>query len=67
MTDNGNYILDCAFGEIGDPETLDDALKLVPGVVENGLFIGLADMGVVAGPDGVTVISTDELDFEDEV
>lgn len=67
VTDNGNYILDCAFGEIGDPETLDDALKLVPGVVENGLFIGLADMGVIAGPDGVTVISTDELDFEDEV
>ncbi len=67
VTDNGNYILDCAFGEIADPETLDDALKLVPGVVENGLFIGLADMGVIAGPEGVTVISTDELDFEEEV
>lgn len=66
LTDNGNYILDCAFGEIGDPETLDDALKLIPGVVENGLFLGLADLGVVAGPEGVTVIATDELDFEDE-
>ncbi|MEQ1718092.1 MAG: ribose-5-phosphate isomerase RpiA [Hyphomicrobium sp.] len=67
VTDNGNYILDCAFGEIGDPETLDDALKLVPGVVENGLFIGLADLGVVAGPDGVTVIATDDLDFEGDI
>lgn len=66
VTDNGNYILDCAFGEIGDPETLDDALKLIPGVVEIGLFLGLADYGIVAGPDGVTVISTDDLDFEGE-
>lgn len=66
VTDNGNYILDCAFGEIGDPETLDDALKLIPGVVENGLFLGLADLGVIAGPEGVTVIAADELDFEGE-
>lgn len=66
VTDNGNYILDCAFGEISDPEMLDDALKLIPGVVENGLFIGLADLGIVAGPQGVTVIAADELDFEEE-
>lgn len=67
VTDNGNYILDCAFGEIADPESLDDALKLVPGVVESGLFIGLADYGIVAGPEGVTIISTDDLDFEGEI
>ena len=67
VTDNGNYILDCAFGEIGDPETLDDALKMIPGVVENGLFIGLADIGIVAGPDGVVVLTTDDFDFEEEV
>lgn len=67
LTDNGNHILDCAFGEIADPETLDDALKMVPGVVENGLFLGLADLGIVAGPDGVTIISNDDLDdFNDE-
>ncbi len=65
LTDNGNYIVDCAFGEIADPEALDDALKLVPGVVENGLFLGLADLGVFAGPEGVTVISSEELDFEE--
>ena len=40
VTDNGNHILDCAFGTIDDPEALDDALKLVPGVVETGLFLG---------------------------
>jgi ribose 5-phosphate isomerase A len=66
VTDNGNFILDCSFGEIGDPETLDDALKMIPGVVENGLFLGLADLGVVAGPEGVVVISNDGLNFEEE-
>jgi len=66
VTDNGNFILDCAFGEIADPEMLDDALKLVPGVVENGLFLGLADLGIIGAPEGVTVISSAELDFEEE-
>jgi len=67
VTDNGNHILDCAFGQIVDPEALDDALKLAPGVIETGLFLGLADLGVVAGPEGITVISTEESDFEGEV
>ena len=52
-TDSGNCILDCAFGQIPDPEALEDALKLVPGVVESGLFLGIADAAVIAGPDGV--------------
>jgi ribose 5-phosphate isomerase A len=59
MTDSGNFILDCAFGQIIDPEALDEALKLVPGVVENGLFLGIADMAIVAGPDGVSVFERD--------
>ncbi len=67
VTDNGNFILDCAFGSIEDPETLDDALKLVPGVVENGLFLGIADLAIVAGPDGVSIISTDAYDFEGDI
>jgi ribose 5-phosphate isomerase A len=53
LTDNGNLIYDCAFGEIDDPEHLDEALKMIPGVVENGLFIGLADKAFIAGPGGV--------------
>jgi ribose 5-phosphate isomerase A len=65
FTDNGNHILDCAFGEIEDPEALDDSLKLVPGVVENGLFIGIADLGIIAGPMGVEILSSDDDDDDD--
>lgn len=67
VTDNGNHILDCAFGAIDDPEALDDALKLVPGVVESGLFLGIADVGIIAGPKGIEVLSGIELDFEEEI
>ncbi len=42
QTDNGNYIIDCEFGRIEDPEELNQALNMIPGVVENGLFIKLA-------------------------
>ncbi|HET6390865.1 ribose-5-phosphate isomerase RpiA [Hyphomicrobium sp.] len=66
VTDNGNYILDCSFGAIEDPEALDDALKLVPGIVETGLFLGIADVGIVAGPKGVEVISGIDDDFEED-
>ena len=56
VTDGGNYIFDCAFGPIEDPESLDEALKFIPGVVENGLFLGIADAAVIGGPQGVAVI-----------
>ena len=59
VTDSGNFILDCAFGLIEVPEALDEALKLVPGVVESGLFLGIADAAIVAGPDGVAVLERD--------
>jgi ribose 5-phosphate isomerase A len=59
LTDSGHFILDCAFGRIVEPETLDEALKLVPGVVENGLFLGIADTAIIAGPDGVAVLHGD--------
>jgi ribose 5-phosphate isomerase A len=58
-TDSGNFILDCAFGRIPDPEALDEALKLIPGVVESGLFLGIADAAIVAGPAGVIVLERD--------
>jgi ribose 5-phosphate isomerase A len=67
VTDNGNHILDCAFGVIDDPEALDDALKLIPGVVESGLFLGIADIGIVAGPKGIEVLSKIEDDFDQEI
>ncbi|MEZ5925808.1 MAG: ribose-5-phosphate isomerase RpiA [Hyphomicrobiaceae bacterium] len=53
VTDNGNRIVDCSFDEIDDPEELADALSLVPGVVEHGLFLGYCDLAFLAGPDGV--------------
>lgn len=59
VTDGGNHILDCAFGSIEEPELLEEALKMVPGVVESGLFIGLADTAFVAGPGGVLTIEAD--------
>lgn len=43
VTDNGHYIFDCDFGIIASPEKLERELNLIPGVVENGLFIGMAN------------------------
>lgn len=56
VTDNGNYILDCAFTQIPEPELLAEALGLIPGVVEHGLFLGLADTAILAGGAGIEVI-----------
>jgi len=51
VTDNGNHILDCAFGPIEDAATLEKRIKLLPGVIECGLFIRIADT-LVIGFDG---------------
>lgn len=59
ITDGGNYILDCAFGRIDEPDALDEALKIIPGVVENGLFLGLADMAIIAGPGGIEMLEAE--------
>jgi ribose 5-phosphate isomerase A len=53
VTDGGHYIYDCKLGEILSPEALALALNQIPGVVEHGLFIGLADLAFIAGADGV--------------
>jgi ribose 5-phosphate isomerase A len=53
ITDSGNRILDCGFGAIPDPVDLEERIRRVVGVVENGLFIGLAHAVLVAGRDGV--------------
>ncbi|WP_308635685.1 ribose-5-phosphate isomerase RpiA [Paenibacillus silvisoli] len=52
MTDNGNYILDCHFGKIDAAKDLHIAINLIPGVVENGLFIDLATKVIVGYRDG---------------
>lgn len=55
VTDNGNYILDVATGPIPDPAALERALETLPGVVVSGLFVGRADIVVVARPTGVEI------------
>ncbi|MEX0853059.1 MAG: ribose-5-phosphate isomerase RpiA, partial [Bauldia sp.] len=57
VTDNGNHILDITFGRIPDPGRLARALDAIPGVIEHGLFIGLATVALVAGETGVKRIS----------
>jgi ribose 5-phosphate isomerase A len=44
ITDEGNHILDCHFGQIPDPPALAHTLSEIPGVVEHGLFVNLADL-----------------------
>jgi ribose 5-phosphate isomerase A len=53
ITDNGNQILDCSFGRIEDPPALARSLSNIPGVVEHGLFIGLACLALVGRGGGV--------------
>ncbi|MFB6169434.1 MAG: ribose-5-phosphate isomerase RpiA [Haloferacaceae archaeon] len=55
VTDNGNLVFDCEFGVIEDPTRLAAELAAVPGVVEHGLFVGLADAVHVGGPADVRV------------
>jgi ribose 5-phosphate isomerase A len=52
VTDNGNLILDCRFDGIDDPEDMERKINLVPGVVDNGLFVGMAGRIVIGDPDG---------------
>jgi len=52
-TDGGNLILDCGFGPIADPAALEHTLSGIVGVVETGLFIGMAHMALVADDDGL--------------
>ena len=56
QTDGGNYILDCTFGPLADPAELEKALSNTVGVVESGLFIGMADIAFVAGANGVETL-----------
>jgi ribose 5-phosphate isomerase A len=56
LTDNGNPILDCSFEKIDDPPALARILGDIPGVVEQGLFIGLASMALIGKGDSVEEI-----------
>lgn len=54
VTDEGHHILDCTFGEIPDPPLLARKLREIPGVVEHGLFIGMAEMALIGTSTSIT-------------
>ena len=56
VTDGGHFILDASFGRIPDPRALSNGLFAVPGVVEHGLFLGLAQAAIIASADGVRTV-----------
>jgi ribose 5-phosphate isomerase A len=56
VTDGGHWIIDAGLDRIDDPAALAHALADVPGVVEHGLFIGLAQTAIIGGPKGVRVV-----------
>ena len=62
QTDGGHYIVDCFYEQIPEPEDLSDCLAMLPGVVDSGLFIGIAERALIGGPDGVEVF---EAPFDD--
>ena len=53
ITDNGNYILDCHFDGIPEPEKIELQLNNIPGVVENGIFVNRADKVIIGTPAGI--------------
>lgn len=53
ITDNGNYILDCHFNGIPEPEKIELQLNNIPGVVENGIFVDRADKIIIGTPAGI--------------
>jgi ribose 5-phosphate isomerase A len=59
MTDSGNCIADCDFAEIADPKALEARLAAIVGVVESGLFIGMAARVIVGRSAGVEAIDAD--------
>ena len=63
ITDNGNFIVDCKFAEIKNPEKLEAALAAIPGVIESGLFCGFGKKTtvIVGGPKKVKIITSADI------
>jgi len=60
ITDNGNYILDCEFERITNPDEIEMQINNIPGVVENGLFVGLVDEVIVGGKGGIVTLDKEK-------
>lgn len=56
-TDNGHWIVDCAFSSERDPQELAVGIEAVPGVLGHGFFFGLAELAIIAGDDGVRTMT----------
>lgn len=56
VTDGGHWLVDAKLGQIADPKGLGDRLSSIPGVVEHGLFIGLAHAAILAGAAGIRIV-----------
>lgn len=56
VTDGGHWIVDCCLGRIADAPRLASLLNAIPGVVESGLFVGLAGTVILAGTSGIRVV-----------
>ena len=62
VTDGGNFILDCRFGAIGDPQDLERRINMTVGVVENGLFVGRSSAVIVASDGGIDIMTAPHRD-----
>jgi ribose 5-phosphate isomerase A len=56
LTDSGNYIIDANLGVIEDPYKMEIELDMIPGVVENGLFLDVVDIVIVGKSEGVEIL-----------
>ena len=56
VTDGGHWLVDAPLQRIADPKGLAARLSAIPGVMEHGLFIGLARAAILGGPDGVRIV-----------
>jgi ribose 5-phosphate isomerase A len=67
VTDNGNYLARCWFADgIADAQALARALAERPGIVEHGLFLDMASLAVLAGPDGVRLLERNPVTWPEE-
>jgi ribose 5-phosphate isomerase A len=61
VTDNGNLIVDCRIPKIEDPRKLELTINAIPGVVDNGLFVGMVDKVIVATSDGIKILEKESM------
>jgi ribose 5-phosphate isomerase A len=56
ISDNENYIIDCRFQSIENPKVLEQKINNLPGVLENGLFLGLTHLVIAASESGIKLL-----------